>query len=66
MVAAIQMNCIPGLIQKSLDHAEEFMKKQAVEKDAELISLPELKPSGYMATEEIWNSAETIHDDSVE
>lgn len=63
-VAAIQMNCIPGMIQKNLDHAEELIK-QAVDKGAELILLPELMPSGYMATEEIWESAEPIEGDSV-
>lgn len=63
-VAAIQMNCIPGLIQKNLDHAEKFIK-QAAAKKAELILLPELMPSGYMATEKIWESAETIDGDSV-
>jgi len=63
-VSAIQMNCIPGVIQKNLDHAEELIR-QAADKGAELILLPELMPSGYIATEKIWESAESIEGDSV-
>jgi len=63
-VAAVQMNCIPGMVQKNIDHAEELIK-QAVEKGADLVLLPELMPSGYMATEEIWKYAETIDGSSV-
>lgn len=63
-VAAIQMNCQPGEIAKNLAHAE-IMIARAAEQGAALVLLPELMPSGYMATEEIWNSAETIDGHSV-
>jgi N-carbamoylputrescine amidase len=59
-VAAVQMNCQPGEVANNLAHAET-MVTQAVEGGAELVLLPELMPSGYLATEEIWNSAETIN-----
>jgi len=64
-VAAIQMNCIPGMVQKNLDHAEELIK-QSVDEGAEIVLLPELMPSGYIATEEIWGFAETINGNSVQ
>ena len=63
-VAAIQMNCEAGKVQENLDHAQN-MVKEAVEKGAELVVLPELMPSGYLATEEIWNYAETMEGKSV-
>ena len=37
----------------------------AVEQGAKLVLLPELMPSGYMLTEEIWDSAETIRGRSI-
>lgn len=64
-VAAIQMNCVPGMLKHNLCHAEELVK-QGTNKGAELILLPELMPSGYMATEEIWDSAETMKGESVQ
>jgi len=64
-VAAIQMNCIPGMVQKNLDHAEELIK-QAVDKGAEVVLLPELMSTGYMATEEIWEFSETINGSSIQ
>lgn len=63
-VAAVQMNCEPGGVERNLAHAEA-MVESAVEQGAELVLLPELMPSGYMATEAIWNSAETINGNSV-
>ena len=63
-VAAVQLNCDPGKVDRNLAHAEKFIGS-AVEKGAKLVLLPELMPSGYMATEEIWSSAETIHGRSV-
>lgn len=63
-VAAVQMNCLPGEVAKNLLHAESLIAS-AVEQGATLVLLPELMPSGYMATEEIWNSAETIDGSSV-
>lgn len=63
-VAAIQMNCYPGKVDRNLAHAEKLIGS-AVAKGAKLVLLPELMPSGYMATEEIWGSAETINGNSV-
>ena len=57
-VAAVQMNCRPGEVAHNLAHAET-MVASAVKQGAALVLLPELMPSGYMTTEEIWNSAET-------
>jgi len=59
-VAAIQMNCVPGKVDHNLTHAKKFIV-QAIEKGAKLVLLPELMPSGYMVTEEIWDFAETIN-----
>ena len=63
-VAAVQMNCRPGEVAQNLAHAEA-MVSNAAEQGAALVLLPELMPSGYMATEEIWGSAETINGRSV-
>lgn len=63
-VAAVQMNCRPGDVAHNLAHAEA-MVANAAEQGATLVLLPELMPGGYMATEEIWNSAETIDGRSV-
>ena len=58
------MNCDPGKADRNLAHAEKLVGN-AAEKGAKLVLLPELMPSGYMATEEIWDSAETINGNSV-
>jgi len=63
-VAAVQMNCLPGEAAQNLAHAQSMIAT-AVEQGAALVLLPELMPSGYMATEEIWSSAETIDGRSV-
>ena len=63
-VAAVQMNCDPGKVERNLAHAERLIS-DTVEKGAKLVLLPELMPGGYMATEEIWDSAETINGRSV-
>jgi len=63
-VAAIQMVCEEGKVKENLEHAQN-MVEEAVEKGAELVLLPELMPGGYMATEAIWNYAETIDGKSV-
>lgn len=63
-VAAVQMNCRPGEVAHNLAHAEA-MVASAAEQGAALVLLPELMPSGYMATEGIWKSAETINGRSV-
>ncbi|MHB8549459.1 MAG: carbon-nitrogen hydrolase family protein [Acidiferrobacterales bacterium] len=62
-VAAVQIRCEPANVQHNLAHAET-MVAMAVKKGAELVLLPELMPSGYMATEALWNSAETIEGNS--
>lgn len=63
-VAAVQMNCRPGEVAYNLAHAEALVAS-AAEQGALLILLPELMPGGYIATEEIWDSAETIDSRSV-
>lgn len=63
-VAAVQMNCLLGEIAHNLAHAEA-MVASASEQGAEIVLLPELMPSGYLVTEEIWNSAETINGQSI-
>lgn len=64
-VAAVQMNCIPGRVEENLASAEAYIQ-QATAQGAELILLPELMPSGYMLTEEIWAFAETIDGNAIE
>ena len=64
LVAAVQMNCQPGEVENNLAHAETMITR-AAKQGAALVLLPELMPSGYMATEEIWNSAESINGRSV-
>jgi N-carbamoylputrescine amidase len=59
-VGAIQMICVPGMVEQNLDRAEALIR-QAAQKGAELVLLPELMPGGYILTEEIWETAETIH-----
>jgi len=63
-VAAVQMVCEEGKIEENLTHAQK-MVEEAVEKGAELVLLPELMPSGYMATEAIWDNAESMSGQSV-
>ena len=58
-VAAIQMVCKEGQTRENLKHAQSMVEK-AVKKDAKLVLLPELMPSGYMVTEAIWDFAETM------
>jgi N-carbamoylputrescine amidase len=64
LVAAVQMNCQPGEVANNLAHAETMITS-AAKQGAALVLLPELMPSGYMATEEIWNWAESINGRSV-
>ena len=64
-VAAVQMDCRPGDVAHNLAHAETLVAS-AAQQGSEIVLLPELMPSGYMVTEEIWNSAETINGHSVE
>lgn len=62
--AAIQMDCEPGRVEANLHHAESMIR-QAADRGATLTLLPELMPSGYMATEAIWDHAETMDGRSV-
>lgn len=64
-VGAVQMKCVPGMVKQNLIHAEELVR-QAADKEAKLILLPELMPNGYMLVEDIWNTAETINGHVVE
>ena len=59
-VGAIQMICLPGMVEQNLDHAGALIR-QAAEKGAELVLLPELMPGGFMLTEEVWETAETLN-----
>ena len=63
-VAAIQFCAEPGAIQNNLRRAEALVN-QAAEKGASLVLLPELAPGGYVLTDEIWTSAETMQGASV-
>jgi N-carbamoylputrescine amidase len=63
-VASVQINCLPGKVIQNLAYAGALVEK-AVKQGAKLVLLPELLPSGYLATEEIWNYAETINGESV-
>lgn len=63
-VAAVQMNCVPGQVQRNRAHAEQWIQ-QAANRGSELVLLPELMPSGYMVTEQLWRSAETLDGPSV-
>jgi N-carbamoylputrescine amidase len=56
-VAAVQMACDLGAIQKNLERATSFME-DAARRGAELILLPELMPGGYTLTQRIWDTAE--------
>ena len=64
-VAAVQMICAQGAVDKNLAYAETLVQ-QAVDKGAELVLLPELMPSGYLVTEEIWDYAEKMDGKSVQ
>ena len=56
-VAAVQMACDLGNCERNLSHAASFVR-EAAEKGAKLVLLPELMPGGYTLTPEIWNTAE--------
>lgn len=56
-VAAIQMICKPLDRDDNLSRATQSIKN-AAEAGAQLVLLPELMPSGYVLTEEIWKTAE--------
>jgi N-carbamoylputrescine amidase len=56
-VAAVQIDCQPGRVQENLQHATALVEV-AAQQEAQLVLLPELMPSGYFLTEEIWDCAE--------
>lgn len=59
-VGAVQIDCRAGKVQENLNHATDLVGK-AARQGAQLVLLPELMPSGYLLTEEIWDSAEPFH-----
>ena len=63
-VAAVQVECQPGQVQANLDHASHLVE-EAARREAQLVLLPELMPSGYLLTEEIWNYAEPFNGPTV-
>lgn len=63
-VAAIQMECKPGDRKHNLMVASRFVK-EAADQGAQIILLPELMPSGYLLSEEIWDTAEAYDGESM-
>jgi N-carbamoylputrescine amidase len=62
--AAIQFRADPGDIVSNLSRAEVLVS-QAAALGALIILLPELASGGYLLTEEIWNTAETMQGHSM-
>jgi N-carbamoylputrescine amidase len=56
-VGAVQIDSQVGRVQENLTHAAGLVEA-AVRQGAQLVLLPELMPSGYLLTEEIWDCAE--------
>jgi N-carbamoylputrescine amidase len=56
-VAAVQSASTGGPIETNLAHAE-MLVRQAAGHGAELVLLPELMPSGYILSPELWDAAE--------
>lgn len=63
-VAAVQMECAPGRPAENLARAFTFAEKAAAQ-EAKLVLFPELMPSGYLTTEDLWQYAETLEGSSV-
>ena len=63
-LAAIQFRADPGDTLNNLSRAESLVLEAATQ-GARLVLLPELTPGGYVLTEEIWNTAETMQGQSV-
>jgi N-carbamoylputrescine amidase len=59
-VAAVQIDCQAGKVQENLRHATTLVE-EAAKQGAQLVLLPELMPSGYFLTEEIWDCAEPLN-----
>lgn len=58
-IGVIQMDCQPGQVRQNLELASGFVHA-AARQGAQLVLLPELMPSGYLLTEEIWDCAEPV------
>jgi N-carbamoylputrescine amidase len=56
-VSAVQIDCQAGRVEENLPHAADLIEI-AAQRGAQLVLLPELMPSGYFLTEEIWDCAE--------
>jgi len=56
-VSAVQVSSQAGQVEANLRHATPFVERAAAE-GAQVVLLPELMPTGYCLTEEIWNAAE--------
>lgn len=63
-VAAVQFRAEPGDISGNLARAGALVSG-AVAQGARLVLLPELTPGGYVLTQDIWRSAETMGGESV-
>ena len=58
-LGVVQMDCRVGDVRGNLAHAGE-LAETAQQQGAQVVLLPELMPSGYTLTEEIWDCAETF------
>jgi N-carbamoylputrescine amidase len=56
-IGVVQMDCRVGDIRGNLAHAGELVET-TLQQGAQIVLLPELMPSGYTLTEEIWDYAE--------
>jgi N-carbamoylputrescine amidase len=56
-IGVVQMDCRVGDVQGNLAHAGELVET-AHQQGAQMVLFPELMPSGYALTEEIWDYAE--------
>lgn len=63
-VAAVQLRSDVGETANNLQRAGE-LASQAAAQGARIVVLPELTPGGYILTEEIWNTAETMQGESM-
>ena len=58
-VAALQLRSENGRVQHNLEHARPFIQ-QAAERGAQLLLLPELYPTGYLQSPDIWKAGEPL------
>jgi N-carbamoylputrescine amidase len=59
-VAIVQMASVFGQVERNLSHAADLVE-EAARQSVQLVLLPELMPSGYRLTKEIWDYAEPTH-----